>query len=86
MQFDSQTTQYISTNFVEEKSTDEEGYKSIVRIFDTIIIFPFATFLVVSYIAFTYSNRIVSYATEYILREMIVTMMNLQRIQIQPHC
>ena len=66
MQFDSQTTQYISTNFFEEKSTDEEGYKSVVRIFDTIIIFPFATFLVVSYIAFIYSYRIVIYAIEYI--------------------
>ena len=66
MQFDSQRTQYISTNFIEEKSTDEESYKSVVRIFDTTIIFPFATFLVVSYLAFSYSNRIVIYAIEHI--------------------
>ena len=66
MQFDSQTSQFISTNFFEEKATDDESYKSVVRIFDATIVFPFAAFLVVSYLVFIYSSRIVTYAEGYI--------------------
>ena len=33
MQFDGQTTQYISTNFFEAEAKDEANYKAIVTIF-----------------------------------------------------
>ena len=66
MQFESQTAQYISTNFFEKKAKDEKNYKSIVTIFGILTYFPFATFTVVSYLAFTYSNRIAIYASKYL--------------------
>ena len=37
MQFDNPTSQFISTNFFGQKVTDEENYKSVVRIFGTAI-------------------------------------------------
>ena len=55
MQFDNQTSQFISTNFFGQKATDEENYKSVVRIFGTAIFFPCATFLVVSYILHSFT-------------------------------
>ena len=66
MQFTSQTAPYISTYYFETKARDEDNYKSVVRIFAASIYFPCATFVVVSYLAFIYSNRISVLGTEYI--------------------
>ena len=66
MQFESQTTSYISTYYFETKVRDEENYKSVVRIFVASIYFPCATFVVVSYLVFIYSDRISVHDIEYI--------------------
>ena len=66
MQFESKTTQFISTYYFETKARDEDKYKFIVRIFAAGIYFPFATFLVFGYLAFFYSEWIARLATKFI--------------------
>ena len=66
MQFESKTTQFISTYYFETKARDEDKYKSIVRIFAAGIYFPCATFLVFGYLAFYYSEWIARLATKFI--------------------
>ena len=67
MQFDSETSQFINTNFFEAEAKDEKSYQTIRTIFNIFIGLPFATFIVLSYLALAYSDRIAVYAMRYIM-------------------
>ena len=67
MQFDSETSQFISTNFFETEAKDEKNYQTIRIIFGISVYFPFATFIVFSYFALAYSDWIAIYAIKYIM-------------------
>ena len=66
MQFESTTTQFISTYYFETKAKDKDNYISIAKIFAAGIIFPCATFVVFGYLLFFYSEWIANFATKYI--------------------
>lgn len=72
MQLEGDTIQSISTYYFETKERDEDNYKSIVRIFAASIYFPCATYVVFSYLAFSYSLWIATYAIKYIKGELLV--------------
>ena len=67
MQFDHQTTQYISTNFFEAEAKDKANYKAIRTIFALFIYYPFAAFSMVTFFAWQYSYKIAVYVTKYIM-------------------
>ena len=67
MQFNSETTQFINTNFFEAEAKDEKNYQTLVTIFGIFTYFPFATFIVLIYFALVYSDRIANYAMRYIM-------------------
>ena len=67
MQFDCETSQFISTNFFEAEAKDEKNYQRIYAIFGTFIGSPFATFIVLTYLTLTYSDWIYIYVMKYIM-------------------
>ena len=67
MQFDSETSQFINTNFFEAEAKDKKNYQTTYTIFCIFVGFPFATFIVLAYLALAYSDRIAIYALRYIM-------------------